>query len=157
MRLKRFLLLPYPEKKLIVRAAALLIVLRFGLSVFSLPRTQRILKAFSRPRRPEKETPEAIAGVVERCSRHLPVKTTCLTRALTAQTLLARSGISSRLQIGVRKDDGGLLEAHAWVEQDGRILIGSGDDGRGWGYSPILEWSPSTGRSVSRPRRDSAP
>lgn len=56
-------------------------------------------------------------------SRYLPgVK--CLARALATQLLLNRCGYSSDLQIGVAKSEQGELEAHAWVEYQGKVIIG---------------------------------
>jgi hypothetical protein len=43
---------------------------------------------------------------------------------LTAQALLARAGHGSRLEVGVSRGSAGVVEAHAWVECDGRIVIG---------------------------------
>jgi hypothetical protein len=47
----------------------------------------------------------------------------CLTQALVAKFLLARRGVPAALRIGVAKDRE-KLAAHAWIEQDGRVLIG---------------------------------
>jgi len=57
-------------------------------------------------------------------ARMLP-KRPCLTQALVAQFFLWRRGdTSTSMHIGVNKDsDGGLL-AHAWLECDGRVIIG---------------------------------
>jgi hypothetical protein len=43
----------------------------------------------------------------------------CLTRALTAQALLAREGVDAELRIGVQRA-GAQVEAHAWLEYQGR-------------------------------------
>ena len=61
-------------------------------------------------------------------SRRVP-KATCLTQALALQSLLTRAGYESDLRIGVATSDAGRFEAHAWLESEGRILIG-GDVGR---------------------------
>jgi hypothetical protein len=64
-----------------------------------------------------------IIWMVNVSSRYLPgVK--CLARALTTQVLLNRYGYSSELQIGVAKSEQGELEAHAWVEYQGKVIIG---------------------------------
>jgi hypothetical protein len=47
-----------------------------------------------------------------------------LTRALTVQGMLARLGCQSRLHVGVVRGLQGQMEAHAWVECAGRLLIG---------------------------------
>jgi hypothetical protein len=51
---------------------------------------------------------------------------TCLVKALAASKLLARHGYKSTLHIGVKRTDE-VFEAHAWVEHDGRPIIGSGE------------------------------
>lgn len=50
--------------------------------------------------------------------------TTCLPRALAAQSLLSRRGVQSELRIGVARRPGAALEAHAWIEREGTIVIG---------------------------------
>lgn len=47
----------------------------------------------------------------------------CLVQALAARWLLARRGIASDLHIGVLKSNGA-LEAHAWLERNGQVLVG---------------------------------
>jgi len=48
----------------------------------------------------------------------------CLTEALAAQWLLARSGIETVIKIGVATSDDGCFLAHAWVEHEGKVIIG---------------------------------
>lgn len=64
---------------------------------------------------------------VTTASRYVP-RTTCLTRALTALDLLHRQRLPGELRIGVAKGPGGRLEAHAWVEHDGAVVIGDSGD-----------------------------
>lgn len=59
---------------------------------------------------------------VRLCSRYVPYAT-CLTQALAARTLLNRYGQPAVLKIGVAKNEGS-LEAHAWLEIDGRVVLG---------------------------------
>jgi len=49
---------------------------------------------------------------------------TCLPQALAAEALLKRGGLPADLRIGVMKGASGKLLAHAWVESDGRIVVG---------------------------------
>jgi Transglutaminase-like superfamily len=67
----------------------------------------------------------AIAGVGARW----PFSSTCLEQGIALVMLLALAGMPARLVIGVaRRDadrpDRSILHAHAWVESDGRILLG---------------------------------
>lgn len=64
-----------------------------------------------------------IPVVVEAAASYVPAAT-CLTRALTAQLLLSRRGVVTRLRIGVAHDARGKLEAHAWLEHGGSVVIG---------------------------------
>jgi hypothetical protein len=70
---------------------------------------------------------EKIAWAVAVASRYVPAAT-CLTQALAGQILLAQHGEPALLQIGVAKNEAGKLEAHAWVESRGRIIIGDSEE-----------------------------
>ena len=70
---------------------------------------------------------EQIAWAVAAASRCVPVAT-CLVQALAAQVLLGRRGHPVELHIGVARGARGRLEAHAWVESRGRVVIGGVDD-----------------------------
>lgn len=79
-------------------------------------------------------TPQQLVRGVERASRHLPFRPTCLERALVLDRLLGSAGLERTLVIGVRRN-GAALEAHAWIERDGRALIGAPPPGR---YAVLL-------------------
>ena len=48
----------------------------------------------------------------------------CLPQALAAQLMLVRRGFPARLRLGVAKGDGGEVQAHAWMETNGRVVVG---------------------------------
>ena len=73
---------------------------------------------------------------LSRGARLVPVAT-CLTQALSMQVLLGRAGYPSRLFLGVKKNDKGGFEAHAWVECGDCIVIG-GDAPEDW--TPLTAW-----------------
>jgi hypothetical protein len=52
---------------------------------------------------------------------------TCLVQALAADAILRRRGLAPELHIGVRADANSArrIEAHAWVECNGSVAIGS--------------------------------
>lgn len=60
---------------------------------------------------------------VQFASRFVP-RATCLPRALAALVLLRSRSVPARLQIGVTRDGAGKLDGHAWVESEGRIVVG---------------------------------
>ena len=59
-------------------------------------------------------------------ARHGVHQGNCLSQSLTLQRLLARHGVAAELRIGARRA-GDRLEAHAWVEHQGRPLNDSAD------------------------------
>ena len=78
---------------------------------------------------------ERIAWAVAVASEYVP-NATCLTQALAALVLLQREGYGTCLRIGVARSAEGQFEAHAWLERDGRILVGGSGFGR---YVTLLE------------------
>jgi len=71
------------------------------------------------------EEAQRIGYAVIRATGWLPWHPTCLRQAIAAQRMLRRRGISSRLQLGLRRAT--RSEAHAWVTVHGRPVIGHGD------------------------------
>jgi hypothetical protein len=65
-----------------------------------------------------------ITWAVERVSLRIP-GATCLTQALSAHMLLWRHGHPSRICLGVARTEQGDFRAHAWLESQGRIIIGA--------------------------------
>ena len=66
---------------------------------------------------------EKIVWGIKLMSPYIPAAS-CLTQALTAQMLMRRLGHPACLRIGVVKQGERDLKAHAWVESQGRIVIG---------------------------------
>ncbi|MEM7329338.1 MAG: lasso peptide biosynthesis B2 protein [Pseudomonadota bacterium] len=67
--------------------------------------------------------PGYVAHVVKRVSRMVP-GALCLAQAVTAQRMLANLGYETKMRIGVKTDDSGALEAHAWLIFDDRVILG---------------------------------
>ncbi len=61
------------------------------------------------------------AYLVSVAARFGPYRATCLRRSLFLWWLTRRRGLDSKLQIGVRREQGELT-AHAWSELDGEVL-----------------------------------
>jgi len=55
---------------------------------------------------------------------YLPGQYKCLPRAYAAHVLLARHGHASEVRVGVARDPNGKVEAHAWVDCQGRTVVG---------------------------------
>ena len=60
---------------------------------------------------------------------HVPLAE--LQRQRAVQALLGFTGVSSHVRYGVGRDANGGFRAHAWVECDGRVIIGGGEDMNG--------------------------
>jgi hypothetical protein len=71
-------------------------------------------------------SPGVIGWAVTAASRFVP-RSTCLVRALAAQSLCRRYGYPCRLQLGARRGEAGDLEAHAWLEIGDEVVIGGGE------------------------------
>ena len=67
---------------------------------------------------------QRIAWAVRAASKGVP-HATCLTQALAAQVLFVRHQYAVDLRIGVAKGEAGGLEAHAWLEHGGRVVVGN--------------------------------
>jgi hypothetical protein len=79
-----------------------------------------------RPVRPAKSrfSTTQLAWAVQAVSKRILPDRPCLTQALALLLLLRRQGFPAELRIGVRQSGADRLDAHAWVESDGRIVIG---------------------------------
>lgn len=124
--LRKFLRLPIAEWWLLIKAALLLEVIKLGMRLLPFRTLRRLVVRAAATRRRHVETSSAdrIARIVEVASRHTPGVKTCLTQALAAQVLLARRGYPALLRIGVVKDERERFQAHAWVESNGKTIIG---------------------------------
>jgi hypothetical protein len=132
-RLVRFLRLSAPDRRLIVRAAGWLALVRLALWTRPFARVQQLVTiAASEPSRAPAVAPGRLAWAVESAALAVP-KASCLTQALAAQVMLERSGVHPDLKIGVATDRE-TFEAHAWLELDGRPLVGAYDLER---YAPL--------------------
>jgi len=144
-RLRKFWGLPRAERMLLVKSWLLLGAIGLGLSVLPFGVMRRLLEKGARERalRPpvDDATSKKVVWAVTAASRYVPRGGTCLTRALAVRHLLARRGTWTNLRIGVMKEGkDASLGAHAWVEHEGRILIGDLDDlSRYTPMPPLLE------------------
>lgn len=127
----KFFHLPWREKRFFIKAAFLLLLIRLGLWVLPFRMMRRLLtyrkKAPAGSENIDRLPIDKIVRTVRAASGYVPVAT-CLTQALATVVLLSQIGYPARVRIGVVKSDEGRLQAHAWVESDGRIIIGQHPD-----------------------------
>jgi hypothetical protein len=83
---------------------------------------QSVLDGFPGGRRVRGCPTDSIRWAVLAAARRVP-GTRCLPRALVLQALLREAGLAPDLRIGVTRDAGGGLTAHAWVECEGRPVL----------------------------------
>ena len=124
---RRLAALPADERLRLLHAA--LVVATVRLALLALP--FRRVRAFVDARQPAPQRSGRVAAnqwawAVGVAARRIP-GASCLTQALALQWLLARTGQSSQIHVGVTKHGARGIESHAWLESGGEILIG-GDE-----------------------------
>jgi len=120
--LRRFVDLPPSERRLALHALRVVVWVRVRLTVSSFPTVDRITR--DRPVRDAvgRHSAARIGSAVAGVSGYIP-GASCLTQALAARVLLAAEGHPSTLRLGMARIDG-RLQAHAWLESDGTIIVG---------------------------------
>lgn len=120
------------KRRILIQAYLLLISIRLGLWLLPFQKIMQITTRLSQAplqsftSQPQKL--EQIIWAINASSRYMPGNVKCLARALAGQILLSRNGYAPQLRIGVAKGDRGQLEAHAWVEANGKVVIGNLQD-----------------------------
>jgi hypothetical protein len=87
---------------------------------------RRIPQTSNSSPKPALPTAQSVARMVSVAANYGPYRANCLKRSLATWWLLQRRGIAAELNIGVAKD-AGELNAHAWVEYMGSVLVEADD------------------------------
>jgi Transglutaminase-like superfamily len=133
--LRKILLLPTADMWLLLKTALLLVATKLGMQLLPFRTLRRLLALAAsvtakKLRDSERLSTDRITWAVEATSRRMPWVRSCLTQALATQVLLIRHGYPALLHIGVIRGELGQFRAHAWVESEGKVLIGgSGSEG----------------------------
>lgn len=135
-RVRRFLSWSPAERRLFLKAWAVLLRVRLQLTAQSMQRVQAGLIPSEVPL-DEAVSVEDIVLAIQKAAVLVP-RSTCLVRALAGQALLGEFGRNSTLHLGVNKDRTGKFMAHAWLEHDGHIIIGGAEAGN---YVPLTNFS----------------
>lgn len=118
--LARYWRLGRDERRVVRRAAIVLLVVRRCASRLGVTRTRRIAGGLVFP---SPLNAERVAHLVAAVAAGLPGATPCLTRAIVTEAFLIEGGHSAELRIGLAAREGRTrVEAHAWIELDGRAL-----------------------------------
>lgn len=130
-RLRKFLDLPHSDRGMLLTALGELPLVAAGIYVLGFKRLRTFLAGFNAPSLRGSELhradSERVARAVRMAARHGLVRGTCLTRSLLLWHMLRRRGIPAEIRFGVRAARSG-MEAHAWVEQQGRSLDDAFDE-----------------------------
>jgi hypothetical protein len=130
-RAKRFFALAPRERRLLFVALSRLCRTCLKLHLLPPKKWNALLNASSpatvRPITQEGFSEEQVIWAVRAAARYVPTAN-CLPQAIVARQLLVEQGYEPVLRIGVQAPEKLGLQAHAWVEAGGRVLIG--DDGR---------------------------
>lgn len=136
--LRKALALPLRDKQTVLAAAVAVVFVRVALWTLKFPTLLRSIERLSHPSRlgvHRDSSTATVAWAVRGVARRVP-EATCLTQALTFNMLLARRGEASDIKIGVAKDGPSRIKSHAWVEQDGKVILG--DNGELPVYATIV-------------------
>lgn len=135
-RLGKFLRLTRSERRLLLSAALLLGAIRLGLWLLPFQTLRRFLVRSTGKTQLQaaRVSVGRVVWAVEVVNSYMPgVK--CLARALATQALLRQYNHQAHIRIGVARSQKGQLQAHAWVESQGRIVSGGLRDL--WRYTPL--------------------
>jgi hypothetical protein len=130
-RFRRFFALPADRKRAFLTAIAMLVAVRISLWVATVERVEssarRLARRTADTRSPTPGGADRIAWAVGSAARFVP-GASCLPQAIAAEALLIRAGHPAEIRLGVTKDGRGRIDAHAWVEVSGRVILGDDDD-----------------------------
>jgi len=141
-RVSRFLALPPEDRRVILQAARLIPWMAAKLRLVGLQRLRGGPGGAAATVRSRSDSSSAadraahLALLVGIAARNGPYRGNCLSQSLTLRKLLQQEGIDADLRLGVRKEAD--LEAHAWVEHDGRPLNDTPDVATRYAPYPAL-------------------
>lgn len=129
-KIKTFLSFTFKDKVLLLEALLLTGIARVIMLLIPFQKYKRYIGTHNEETPYETdinhyETIKKVAWAVSSISRYTPWESKCLVQALTAQRMLKKRRISSTLYLGVAKDGGDGLKAHAWL-RCGQIFVTGG-------------------------------
>lgn len=119
-----FISLKSQDKKLVLKAFFLNYYVRFITWIFPFKRAYRIAQKMGQN---YSKTPIELYKLTwaVNVTGNYVFRSTCLTKAITAQILLEKHGHHPKVHIGVMKCEE--FEAHAWVEISGEVVLGESE------------------------------
>jgi hypothetical protein len=144
--LHRFRSLAATDRRLLIETAFLLAAIRLALPLVSFKTLHvlllRVPRRTGRELQPRPLPADRLAWAITVASRYVPQTRNCLIQALAAWTLLLGRHHPAFLRIGVANGPDRQFKAHAWVESDGKVVIGGSAELAS--YTPlVLEGNPT--------------
>ena len=137
--LSGWLQLKREDRRILLSSFLLQASIRVGLWLVPFSKVQRLINRWTvRKESAGLGTEKRVVWAINATSRLVP-RCTCFVRALAAQVLLRRGGCETNLRVGIAKESTGGLKGHAWLERDGKILIGGMEDLSRYTLLPTLE------------------
>ncbi len=135
-RLAKFFRLPISDQRLLMRAAIAVVSAKLAVKMLRLPAARAAVTRLERLGWFVTLAPaNRVVWAVEAAGRAIPGMKNCLVQAVAAEAMLVRTGHPCELRIGAAKNGPGELIAHAWLESEGRVLIGEFELDR---YTPFI-------------------
>lgn len=138
-RWKQWEKLKFEQKIIWLKAAICLVIIKTGLQLLPFGWFRKVFKwmaASGQKRSTEKDKVLSASWAVRSAAYHLPLSLLCLPQALSVKYLL-RHEKDLKVQIGVLINQPGDLEAHAWVEWKGEVVLGDLPEKH---FQPIWVW-----------------
>ncbi len=144
---RKFFALSTRDRALVAEAAMRLAMARLAIRVMPAATWRRLRSAQPAQRRAIRSAATQIDGIrwaIQSVGRRF-ASTTCLVQALAADAMMRQRGYASRIRVGVkeRRSESDGLQAHAWVECDGAIVLGDQQD--------FANYAPLSARTVAPP------
>jgi hypothetical protein len=125
--LPRVLSLSGSEMVFLARCLLVVAAVRLGLTLLSYNHVRRMVTRLDAQQPAGIGDLRRVAWGVAAAARLVPYAS-CLTQALSGQYLLARQGNASKIRIGIERDTGTQLKAHAWLMSGDHIVLGGSID-----------------------------
>lgn len=126
--LSRLLSLSGAEMLFLARCLTVVAAVRLGLTLSSYNRMRGLVTRLDARDAASVADLRRVAWGVASAARLIP-GASCLTQALAGQYLLARQGNASKIRIGIERDTGAQLKAHAWLVSGNHIVLGGSISG----------------------------
>ena len=115
------------EALTLIRMTGWVLLLSAAVKILSLPRALRLISTNTRRANgtSESKIQKQLADTVDRLLKTdvFVLKPICWKRAALLHRYLALNGISTQIMFGMRRESGGSISGHAWLEASGRPIL----------------------------------